>query len=307
MDKKEHCFKIDSKGEGERLDAFLAKKIKNRSRSSWQDSIKRGEIRVNQKKVIKNYRLKKGQVVRVLLSSSSPRLLPEKGRFKILFENQDFLVIDKPAGIVVHPAPGHQTGTLLNFVLAYLGHRPYLVHRLDKYTSGLILVAKSEAARDYFARQFKERKIEKKYLALVEGKLEPRKGRIDLPLSRDMIKRTRRGISPGGRRAITEYQVRSFLGNGKVTLVEACPFTGRTHQIRVHFAAIKHPVIGDAVYGLKKTLSLARKLRLKRQFLHATSLKIRDRRGKWRVFSSSLSPELNRVLDKLKGDKIWAD
>jgi len=207
----------------------------------------------------------------------SPELVPEAIPLTIVYEDSFLLVVDKPAGLVVHPAPGHPGGTLVNALLAHCpelassgDRRPGIVHRLDRDTSGLILVAKSEKVRRALQRQFQDRQVHKAYLALLEGLLQPSMGRIEAPLGRDPHHRQRMAVMPGGREAVTKYQVLELFTHpvgpvaGDYTLVEAEPLTGRTHQIRVHFASIGHPVVGDPVYGRRK-----RRLPVPRQFLHA--------------------------------------
>jgi 23S rRNA pseudouridine1911/1915/1917 synthase len=224
---------------------------------------------------------------------------------EIVYEDQALLVVDKPAGMVVHPAPGHPGGTLVNALLAHCpelstsgDERPGIVHRLDRDTSGLILVAKSNKARRALQRQFKERQVSKAYLALLDGHLQPAWGRIEAPVGRHPQHRQRMTVLAGGREAITEYHVLEQFAHqvgpaaGDYTLVEAQPLTGRTHQIRVHFASIHHPVVGDEVYGRRR-----QRLPLSRQFLHARRLGFRHPlTGERLSLEAPLPAELSAVL-----------
>jgi len=234
----------------------------------------------------------------------------------VVYEDSSLLVVDKPAGMVVHPAPGHPGGTLVNALLAYLPElaasagappgeaaaRPGIVHRLDRDTSGLILVAKNEKTRRALQRQFKERQVHKAYLALLDGHLQPAWGRIEAPLGRDPHHRQRIAVLPGGREAITEYHVLEPFSHpvgpvaGDYTLVEAEPLTGRTHQIRVHLASIGHPVAGDRVYGRRRS-----SLPLTRQFLHARRLGFKHpRTGQHMDLEAALPEDLAAVLELLR-------
>ena len=215
-----------------------------------------------------------------LAPQEAPELVAAEIPLVLVYQDEHLLVVDKPPGMVVHPAPGHAAGTLVNALLARVPElaasdspRPGIVHRLDRDTSGLILVARSEKVRRTLQQQFKERRVAKAYLALLHGHLQPAWGRIEAPIGRDPRHRQRMAVLAGGREAITEYHVREQFARdvgpaaGHYSLVEAQPHTGRTHQIRVHFASIEHPVVGDAVYGRR-----GRSLPLERQFLHAWRL-----------------------------------
>ena len=261
-----------------RLDKFLAGKLPELSRSAARRLIDQGQVTVDGELAKASRKLKPGdRVVALLPVEQSPELVPEAIPLTIVYEDSFLLVVDKPAGLVVHPAPGHPGGTLVNALLAHCpelassgDRRPGIVHRLDRDTSGLILVAKSEKVRRALQRQFQDRQVHKAYLALLEGLLQPSMGRIEAPLGRDPHHRQRMAVMPGGREAVTKYQVLELFTHpvgpvaGDYTLVEAEPLTGRTHQIRVHFASIGHPVVGDPVYGRRK-----RRLPVPRQFLHA--------------------------------------
>jgi 23S rRNA pseudouridine1911/1915/1917 synthase len=299
---------------GVRLDRYLADHVPELSRSAAQRLIDGGQVTVNGEPARASHKLKPGEVIVALLpGEESLALMPEAIPLSIVYEDRDLLVVDKPAGLVVHPAPGHTGGTLVNALLAYSSElaasgdeRSGIVHRLDRDTSGLILVAKSEKVRRALQRQFKERQVHKAYLALLGGHLQPAWGRIEAPLGRDPDHRQRMAVLPGGREAITEYHAleqfahTSGLAAGDYTLVEAEPLTGRTHQIRVHFASIGHPVVGDTVYGRRK-----HRLPVPRQFLHARRLGFKHpRTGQRMELEASLPQDLFSVLELLrKGDR----
>lgn len=242
-----------------------------------------------------------GDKVEIVIPPTLPSpLAPEAIPLKILYEDNDLLVVDKPAGMTVHPAPGHYNHTLVNAVLAHLpdltageSTRPGIVHRLDKDTSGLIIVAKNEAAHMKLADQFKSRTVTKVYRALVHGHLSPAEGIIEAGIGRDPRNRKRMAVVTRGREARTEYQVIQYLDN--YTLLEVRPRTGRTHQIRVHLAAIGFPVVGDATYG-------ARSKHISRQFLHASKLGFRlPSTSEYREFESPLPEDLSKALTNIAG------
>ncbi|MDE3094609.1 MAG: RluA family pseudouridine synthase [Chloroflexota bacterium] len=254
---------------GERLDVFVARRLPHLTRSRARRLTDDGRVRVDGRPAKGSLRLEAGQRVVVEVPAPSPATArPEDIALDVIYEDDDLLVVNKPAGMTVHPAPGHPAATLVNAVLAHCDDlsgiggvlRPGIVHRLDRDTSGLILVAKDDAAHHALALQLKERRVEKTYLALVEGTPRPAEGVIDAPVARDPRNRQRMAVVEGGREAVTAYRVVERLRG--VSLVEARPKTGRTHQIRVHLAAIGHPVVGDRVYGHASPL-------VARQFLHA--------------------------------------
>jgi 23S rRNA pseudouridine1911/1915/1917 synthase len=268
---------------GQRLDKYIAQVVPDLSRSRAQKLIEEGLITVNGEITKPSYRVEIGDLVVVSIPPPEPaEVRAETIPLDIVYEDQDIIVVNKPAGMVVHPAYGHRTGTLVNAVLAHCPDlagaegdlRPGVVHRLDKETSGLLIVAKSDSARRHLQRQFKRREVKKVYVALLEGWLEPKRGVIEAPIGRDKKQRKRMAVVKGGREARTEYRVVEYFGRvtGKVprtyTLVEAEPKTGRTHQVRVHFASIGHPLAGDPVYGFRKQHLSG----LHRQFLHARTL-----------------------------------
>jgi 23S rRNA pseudouridine1911/1915/1917 synthase len=293
-----------------RLDRFLAEKVPELSRSAAQRLIDGGQVSVNGEAVKASYKIRAGDLVTVYVpGDDAVELVAEAIPLFVVYEDPALLVVDKPAGMVVHPAPGHAGGTLVNALLAHCPEladsgddRPGIVHRLDRDTSGLILVAKSEKVRRALQKQFKDRLVRKAYLALLDGHLQPAWGRIEAPVGRDPRHRQRMAVLQGGREAITEYHVLEHISHqsgpaaGDYTLVEAEPRTGRTHQIRVHFASIGHPVIGDSVYGRRRP-----QLPAPRQFLHAWKLGFKHPGTGQRIdLEVPLPPDLSRVLELLR-------
>jgi 23S rRNA pseudouridine1911/1915/1917 synthase len=302
----ERIVAFASQALGERLDKLIAAELADLSRTQVQRLIDEGWVTLNGQVITKaGQRLEAPAQIEVRIPPPAPSsYLPENIPLDILFENDDLLVINKPAGMVVHPSAGHFQGTLVN---AILGHdpdlegvgdeqRPGIVHRLDKDTSGLIVVAKNDAAHAELQRQFKAREVEKLYLALLDGRPPTDTGRIEAAIGRDVKQRKQMAVVPEhrGRAALTEYRVlEKFPAH---TLVEARLLTGRTHQIRLHFAYLKCPVVGDTVYGRRRP-----SLPLERQFLHATSLMLRlPGSGEQRNFSAPLPEDLACVLSSLR-------
>lgn len=286
----------------ERLDLFLAKAT-GFSRSRIQRLIEEGFVLVNGRPAKPSHRVLSGELILLTVPPPEPSdLRPEPIPLSILYEDEDILVLDKPAGLVVHPAAGHERGTLVNALLhhdpafATLGNRgrPGIVHRLDKETSGVMVVAKTEAAQFQLQRQFKSRQVKKVYLALVWGKTKEG-GRIEAPIGRHEEDRKRMGVrTQKGREAVTTYQVIKHF-NG-FTLLAVHPETGRTHQIRVHLSAIGHPVVGDKVYGGKRERKGVR-VKAERQLLHAWKLGFfHPRTGKWVEFEAPVPDDFKAFL-----------
>ncbi len=303
----EQIVRFEYLGEsGERLDKILAGRFPEHSRSRMQGLIRDGFVLVNQKVIIKTgFPVESGMTIEVHLPAARPvELEAEPIPVKVIFDHPDVLVIDKPAGLVVHPAAGHESGTLVNAVMALTPDlegiggelRPGIVHRLDKDTSGLILIAKNERAHRFLQDQFRLRQVEKVYLALVDGKPPTPNGRIEAPIARDPAHRKQMAVVPAGkgREAVTEYYTRESFPEH--TLIEAHPLTGRTHQIRLHLAFIGCPIAGDRVYGRRKV-----SLPLSRHFLHAARLTVRlPGEEQPRTFESPLPPELEQILQQLR-------
>jgi 23S rRNA pseudouridine1911/1915/1917 synthase len=300
-------FVVTPEEAGKRLDVFLAAHIPEWSRSQIQDLIRRGLVMVGSRPAHKaGETIDDGVTVSVRLERQEPRATPEALPLSIVYEDEDLVVVDKPAGMVVHVGAGVKSGTLVNALLHHIGTlsgaggalRPGIVHRLDKMTSGLVIVAKNDAAHRVLAAQFKSREIHKTYLALVHGRVVKDTGEISRPVGRDPVRRVRMkagGIAP--REALTRYRVVKRLPH--FTLLEAMPHTGRTHQIRVHLASIEHPVVGDKLYGAPGKLLLGgnEEPTLERTFLHAAALQFsHPRSGDLLALISPLPPQLEDFL-----------
>ena len=276
-------FKIGSAEAEVRLDAYLASQIEGWSRARLQRLIENEDVTVNNKPVKPSYKLREHDEIEVeLIAPANDVFTPENIPIEIVYEDETLVVVNKPAGMVVHPAAGSPSGTLAN-ALAYhfqqlpgSGVRPGIVHRLDRDTSGLLVVAKTDAALENLSDQFRDRTVFKSYVALVHGRMAANSGKIDQPLARDPSNRTRMAVVRGGRSALTLYKVRRAFD--RFTLLDVEIKTGRTHQIRVHLTWLKHPVVGDETYGagrdntIKDPQLRARVRNLKRQFLHAEKL-----------------------------------
>lgn len=289
---------------GARVDRYVAQSIPELSRSMVQKLLEEGRVTVDGRVPKASERVAAGATIVVHLPAPQPTaVVAQDIPLNVVYEDADVLVVDKPAGMVVHPAAGHEDGTLVNALLgrnpdlASIGYekRPGIVHRLDKDTSGLLVIAKNDRALHELQAQFQTRQVQKAYLALTEGVLDAPQGVIDAPVGRDPQQRKRMTtLHKGGRPAVTEYVVREYFRQN--TLVEAHPVTGRTHQIRVHLAAIGHPLVGDPVYGYRR-----QRLPLKRQFLHAARLRFAlPGNGQTVEFSSVLPPDLAGILDLLR-------
>jgi 23S rRNA pseudouridine1911/1915/1917 synthase len=294
----------------ERLDKFLVSRLPEFSRARLQGLIADGFVLVNGEPAKKSGQmLEAGAAVEIRIPPPVPSgLIPENIPLDIIFENDDLLVVDKPAGMVVHPAAGHDSGTLVHAVLGYdpeiegIGgeERPGVVHRLDKETSGLILLAKNDHAHHWLQDQFRLRHVEKTYLALVDGAPPTPSGRVEAAIGRDPSHRKQMAVLPPGkgRESVSEYKTLEKFRHH--TLLEFRPLTGRTHQIRLHCAFLGCPIVGDKVYGRKNPT-----VEIKRHFLHAAKLKIILPGGKQpRIFEAPLPEELMDVLTRLRlGEK----
>jgi 23S rRNA pseudouridine1911/1915/1917 synthase len=302
-------------GEGERVDRFLAGQLADASRSQVQRWVEEGRVTVNGKETKASRQLAPGDTVCVERPEDElPSLEPIEMDLEVVHEDEDCAVIAKPSGLVVHPAATYQRVTLVHGLLARYpemaamanpgtrrGLRPGIVHRLDRDTSGLMVVARHEAAREALQRQFARRQVEKGYLALVHGRLSEAQGRIVGPVGRDPRNRKRMAVVRSGRRAATEYEVQSYLYTPHgarlwYSLVEVRLLTGRTHQIRVHLAHLGHAVVGDKTYGRRRE-----QIACPRQFLHAHRLGFHHPSdGGWLEFESALPPDLVQVLAQLE-------
>jgi len=282
---------------GTRLDKYVCEKCPELSRTHAQKLIGGGHITVNDRVAKAGLKLNIGDRLTIVIPPAAPSpLSPEAIPLNIVYEDDDLLVVDKPAGLTVHPAPGHPSHTLVNAILSHFPHladigdslRPGIVHRLDKDTSGVMLVAKNSVAQANLAEQFRARSVVKAYLVLVKGHLTPESGIIEAPIGRDPRNRKRMAVVAEGREARTEYRVVKYIGD--YTLLEVKPETGRTHQIRVHLSAIGYPVVGDPMYGVKS-------LYLSRQFMHASRLGFKlPSSGEYVEFTSELPPDLEQAL-----------
>ena len=284
---------------GVRLDRYLAQECLELSRSHVQRLISDGYVTVNSYVAKGSLKLSTGDRITALIPTPGPPTpLPEEIPLAIVYEDKDLLVVDKPAGLVVHPAPGHPGYTLVNAILAHCKDieingtmRPGIVHRLDKNTSGLMIVAKNDAAQQNLSNQIKARSVLKRYLVLVQGHLSPERGVIEAPIGRDPGNRKMMAVVTEGREARTQYRVIRYMDN--YTLLEVTTETGRTHQIRVHLSAIGFPVVGDEVYGKRSHI-------IKRQFLHACHLGFRlPSSGEYVEFSSNLAQDLEEALERI--------
>lgn len=280
-----------------RLDRYLTTIVPDSSRAQIQKLIARGLVRVNGKVVKPSHRISAGEQVWIKIPPPAlPELKPESIPLKVVYEDKHLLVVDKPAGLVVHPAPGHPSGTMVNALLAHGAplssmagsFKPGIVHRLDKETSGLLLVAKDDATHRQLSQQFTDRKVEKVYLAIVQGVVEQDEGTIDAPIGRHPIHRQQMTVRHDApRQAQTRYRVKErFKG---ATLLELFPKTGRTHQLRVHLKYLGHPILGDVRYGVRG--------RFPRMALHAHRLGFKHpRHHRWMEFMSPFPKDLRKFL-----------
>jgi 23S rRNA pseudouridine1911/1915/1917 synthase len=319
----EHYRFIADKGQSPvRIDKYLVNRIENLSRTRIQGAAIAGNILVNEKAVKSNYRVKPGDVISIV-TTYPPReidILPENIPLDIVFEDDDLIVINKPQGMVVHPGHGNYSGTLVNALTYYLKDltlfrsgeiRPGLVHRIDKHTSGILVIAKTELAHNNLAKQFFDHSVDRKYMALVWGNLQENEGTITGNIGRNPRHRTRMYVFPDGTQgkpALTHYKVIESLGY--VSLVECKLETGRTHQIRVHFQYIKHPVFNDNEYGgdiilkgstfskYKQFVQNCFKI-LPGQALHAKSLSFTHPRTNERIFfDTDIPDDMEQVIEK---------
>jgi len=300
-----------------RVDIYLASRIEGLTRSRIQSLVKEGNVKVNELPVKTSYRVKAGDDITLYIPPSSPYLLePEPLELSLTHEDSSIIVLEKPAGMVIHPAPGHKSGTLVHGLLHHCRDlsgiggvlRPGIVHRLDKDTSGLLVVAKNDNAHNFLSSQFESGKVNKKYITLVHGIPGHKKGKINLPISRHQIKRKEMAVSTSkGKNALTLWQVDENIGD-KFSILSVIIKTGRTHQIRVHMSHSGHPVVGDSVYGHKKTWwkknapSVMGCLPLiKRQMLHSTSLGfVHPESKEYMEFSSPIPEDMRLVIAELK-------
>ena len=292
---------------GERLDKLISEYSDEISRSFAAKLAEDGAVTVNGKRVRKNYKAVSGDVVEIELPEPEPiSAEPEDIPLDIVYEDDDLIVVNKPQGMVVHPAAGNYTGTLVNALMFHCRGtlsaingvvRPGIVHRIDKDTSGLLVAAKNNEAHIYLAQQIKERKANRRYIALLNGILKE-DGTVSKPIARHPVDRKKMAVCAGGREAVTHYHVMEHFGN-EYTLAECVLETGRTHQIRVHMASIGHSVVGDKTYGIKKE-----RFNLAGQLLHAATLGfVHPKSGEYMEFSAPIPDYFENILEKLRKSK----
>jgi 23S rRNA pseudouridine1911/1915/1917 synthase len=304
-------FEAGPEDRGTRLDIFLTHFFEDLTRSRLQSMNRRGAILVNGYREKAGYRLQTGDIIQLTPPTVEPfRLEPEPIPLEVHYEDRALAIIEKPAGMVVHPGSGNRGGTLANALKARFIDlsdaggpiRPGIVHRLDKWTSGLILIAKTNDAHYRLSRSFEKREVRKSYRALVHGRLSKETGKVELSIGRHPSARTRMAVrSKGGRTALSDYRV--LERSASFSLLEVRILTGRTHQIRVHLNAIGHPVVGDTVYGEKRHRAFVRRWgKFHRYFLHASDLAFpHPLDGTSMAFHSPLPPELEELWQRLKG------
>lgn len=297
-------FAVEAEDAGQRIDRFLAGEDTGLSRSALQNLIAEGHVLANGRPAAKNRKLKAGDTILVEIPDAAPiAAVPQDIPLDIVYEDADLLVVNKPKGMVVHPAPGNPDGTLVNALLYHCGEslsgingviRPGIVHRIDKDTSGLLMVAKNDRAHQSLAAQIAAHSFTRVYSAVVYGNLKTDEGTVSAPIARHPNDRKKMAVVPGGREAVTHYRVLERLPG--FTLAECRLETGRTHQIRVHMAHIGHPVAGDPVYGPRQCIAA-----LHGQCLHARKLGfVHPATGEYMEFDSGLPPYFTDFLEKLR-------
>ena len=297
-------LRASEESKNQRLDAFLASSLDGLTRSQATQLIESGEVAVNGRAVSKSYKLAGGEDIAVTLPEPEPvEAVPQDIPLDVVYEDADVIVVNKPSGMVVHPAPGHPDGTLVNALLYHCAGtlsgvggalRPGIVHRIDRDTSGLIIAAKNDAAHQYLSAQLADHTLARTYECIVVGKLREDRGTVDAPIARHPTDRKRMAVVAGGREAVTHWEVIARYPG--YTHVRCRLETGRTHQIRVHMAYIGHPILGDTVYGAKKEVP-----GLTGQCLHAVGLRfLHPRTHEVVELSCPLSEEFTRMLQKIR-------
>lgn len=310
---------VDVQSDGERLDVFLSHHFPRYSRNQIKKAIQQGLVAVDDEYEDPDYHVQEGEIIEFTPPSihEVEQIKPEKIPLKIIYEDENFLVINKEAGMVMHPGAGNWKGTLANAVLGYLegkekidvSQKPLragIVHRLDKDTTGLVLVAKNLKTQEYLQRLFKEKKITKKYYGLVWGELEAEEGIINAPIGRHRVDPRKFTITERGKEAVTHYIVtqKFTIPNFQfsktiISLLEITPQTGRTHQIRVHLSKLKHPIVGDTLYTSSREYRLLNsKFGVKRQMLHAYYLKLKLPDGEIKEFQSELPHDFQSIIKR---------
>ena len=296
-------YLISNEEQGQRIDKYLSLMIEEKSRSFIQGLIDDKKVMANGKVIKSNYKLKNNDEITVEMPDPIElNVESEEMDLDIIYEDEDVILVNKSKGVVVHPAPGNYTGTLVNGILHHCSDlsgingviRPGIVHRIDKDTSGILVIAKNDESHNKLAVQFKDHSIKREYYALVEGRFSNTTGTINKPLGRDKKDRIKMAINEDGKRAVTHYEVLEQYDKG-ISLVKCTLETGRTHQIRVHMASIGHPLVGDLVYGYKR-----QKFNIEGQVLHAKTLGIiHPRTNEYMEFTSELPEYFKELLNKL--------
>ena len=297
-------LRASEESKNQRLDAFLASSLDGLTRSQATRLIESGEVAVNGRAVGKSYKLAGGEDIAVTLPEPEPvEAVPQDIPLDVVYEDADVIVVNKPSGMVVHPAPGHPDGTLVNALLYHCAGtlsgvggalRPGIVHRIDRDTSGLIIAAKNDAAHQYLSAQLADHTLARTYECIVVGALREDRGTVDAPIARHPTDRKRMAVVAGGREAVTHWEVIARYPG--YTHVRCRLETGRTHQIRVHMAYIGHPILGDTVYGAKKEVA-----GLTGQCLHAVGLRfLHSRTHEVMELSCPLPEEFTRMLQKIR-------
>lgn len=294
---------VEKESENNRIDKYLTEAFNGKSRSYIQGLIEKENIKVNGKSIKSNYKVKENDEILIAMPEALElEVEAEDIPLDILYEDNDVIVINKPQGMVVHPAPGNYTKTLVNALLYHCKDlstingviRPGIVHRIDKDTTGVLVVAKNDESHNFLSKQLQTHSMKREYIALVEGRLKEDKGTINKPIGRNKKDRLKMGIVDDGKRAVTHYEVLERYKN--TTLIKCVLETGRTHQIRVHMASIGHPLVGDEVYGFKK-----QRFKLKGQVLHAKTLGfIHPKTKEYMEFTTNLPEYYNNLIEKLR-------
>ena len=286
---------------GTRIDKYLSS-VTDLSRSKIQKLLNDDNILVNGKSIKSSYDVKEGDIITIDEVDEYVDIVAENIPLDIVYEDEYLLVVNKPSGMVVHPAPGNYTKTLVNALLYHCKDlstingviRPGIVHRIDKDTTGVLVVAKNDESHNFLSKQLQTHSMKREYIALVEGRLKEDKGTINKPIGRNKKDRLKMGIVEDGKRAVTHYEVLERYKN--TTLIKCVLETGRTHQIRVHMASIGHPLVGDEVYGFKK-----QRFKLKGQVLHAKTLGfIHPKTKEYMEFTTNLPEYYNNLIEKLR-------
>jgi 23S rRNA pseudouridine1911/1915/1917 synthase len=291
-------YLVNASDKLERIDKFLTEKLDGFSRSTIKRIISESKVQVNQTLVKASYHVKVDDFIEVgEVDFSETDVIPVKMDLDIIYEDEDVLVVNKPSGMVVHPAPGHYQDTLVNGLLYHINtlsdingeKRPGIIHRIDKDTSGLLMVAKNNTAHDILAKELHEKQTKREYLAIVEGVIANKRGKINAPIGRDKSNRLKMTVTKDGKNAVTNFEVIETFSDS--TLIKCILETGRTHQIRVHMQYINHPLVNDFVYGNAKTNDFG-------QYLHAKSLGFTHPKTKeWLEFESDLPQEFKDYIE----------